>query len=101
VLEKIPGAQSAAALIIAYQDDSDTEDLAAQLIFGATSATGRLPVTASDAFRAGDGLDVLGNIRLGYTLPEAVGMDSKTLIRGIDSLVAQAIAEKAIPGCQV
>ncbi len=101
VLSRISGAQTAAGLIVAYHDDADTQDLAAQLIFGATSATGRLEIEGGDIFHEGDGLDVEGGIRLGYTLPEEVGIDSETLIVGIDSLVAQALAAKAIPGCQV
>lgn len=94
-LEKVP------ALIMAYQDDLLVEELAAQLIFGGISADGRLPVSIGQAFPAGSGVDVQGGIRFAYTLPEEVGMDSRTLNRGIDSLVAQALDVKAIPGCQV
>src|SRR5690606_12738406 len=69
--------------------------------FGGTGAFGRLPVSIGDRFSAGTGIEVEGGIRLGYSLPEAVGMDSGTLVRGIDSLIAQALEAKAIPGCQV
>ncbi len=101
ILSRIDAAGKAAGLVIAYQDDAVVEDLAAQLIFGGVGATGRLPVSIGDVFHAGDGLDVQGGIRLAYTLPEDVGMDSETLAGGIDSLVAQALAAKAMPGCQV
>ncbi len=101
VLGKIADVAAADALVVAYQDDAETESLAAQLLFGGISAGGRLPVSIGDLFSAGDGIDVKGGIRFAYTLPEEVGMDSKTLNDGIDSLVAQALDAKAIPGCQV
>lgn len=99
-LAKFQGIQKAEALIVTYQDDVNAEALAAQLIFGGVSATGRLPVAAGN-FVEGDGLDVTGGIRFGYTLPEEVGLDSEILLKGVDSLVQQALDAKAIPGCQV
>jgi CubicO group peptidase (beta-lactamase class C family) len=101
VLSKLTGSQHADALIITYQDDAETERLAAQLIFGGISATGRLPVSVGTMFPAGSGIDVVGGIRFEYTLPEDAGLDSEVLIGGVDSLVAQALEAKAIPGCQV
>lgn len=89
-----------ATLILTYEDNGSAEELAAQLIFGGVGASGRLPVTTG-GFRAGHGLDVAGGIRMGYTLPEEVGMNSAILFGGIDSLVAQALGARAIPGCQV
>lgn len=101
VMSKIPFASKADGLVITYQDDALTEDLAAQLIFGGVGASGRLPVSVAGLFNAGAGLDVTGGIRFSYTVPEDAGMDSRTLIGGIDSLVAQALGARAIPGCQV
>jgi CubicO group peptidase (beta-lactamase class C family) len=101
VLGKLRNIASSDALVLAYQDDADAEDLAAQLIFGGISASGALPVTVGNDFRAGDGLRVQGGIRFAYTLPEDVGMDSRILYGRIDSLVKQAMDARAIPGCQV
>jgi beta-glucosidase-like glycosyl hydrolase/CubicO group peptidase (beta-lactamase class C family) len=101
VLEKLKNIASSDALVLAYQDDADAEDLAAQLIFGGISASGALPVTVGNDFRAGDGLRVQGGIRFAYTLPEDAGMDSRILNSRIDSLVKQAMDARAIPGCQV
>ena len=101
VLEKVSGFGHADAVVVAYQDDAETESLAAQLVFGGISASGRLPVSIGDVFPSGSGVDVAGGIRFEYTLPEDAGMDSETLLGGIDSLVAQALEAKAIPGCQV
>ncbi|MEM6842971.1 MAG: glycoside hydrolase family 3 N-terminal domain-containing protein [Bacteroidota bacterium] len=101
VLDKLPNPQGADGLIMAYQDNRHTEELAAQLIFGGVGASGRLPVSVGNKYQAGDGIDVLGNLRFGYTLPEDVGLDSRILYTRIDSLVNEAIDAKAIPGCQV
>ena len=99
-LAKFQGMEDAKGLIVTYEDNIDAEELAAQLIFGGVAASGRLPVTAGQ-FTEGDGLNVTGGIRLGYTLPEDVGLDSEILFKGVDSLVQQALDAKAIPGCQV
>jgi len=101
VLDKINNISGADGLIVAYEDNVNAEELAAQLIFGGVGASGRMPVSVGTEFPEGDGMDVQGGIRMGYTIPEEVGMDSKTLFAGIDSLVAQALDVKAIPGCQV
>lgn len=101
VLGKLKNIQASKALVVTHQDNQDAEELAAQLIFGGVSASGKLPVTANSTFKAGDGLEVEGNIRFNYTLPEDVGMNSEVLYAGIDSLVQKALDDKAIPGCQV
>ena len=100
VIEKIQFIEEADGLIVAYQDNGDSEDLVGQLIFGGIGSTGRLPVSIADKFSIGDGIDVQGGIRFKYTLPEDAGMDSRILL-GVDSLVNQALTMKAIPGCQV
>ncbi|HEX8038502.1 MAG TPA: serine hydrolase, partial [Chryseosolibacter sp.] len=101
VLARLENIAASDALILAYQDDADSEDLVAQLIFGGIGASGRIPVTVSRDFPEGAGLDVRGGIRFAYTVPEEAGMDSRILNGRIDSLVRQALDAKAIPGCQV
>ncbi len=86
-------------LVCAYQDNTLTHDLVPQMIFGALGATGRLPVHAGN-FKAGAGEDTQPLKRLGYDLPESVGMDSKVLTR-IDAIANEAIRDMATPGCQV
>lgn len=100
-LDKLPELQEAQAIVMAYQDSKLTEDLSGQLIFGGIGAKGRLPVTINENFKFGDGVDSKGGIRLKYTLPEEVGMNSDFLIRKVDSLVNQALDVKATPGAQV
>ena len=101
VLNKIDGIEDAAALVIAYQDSKETQEVAAQLIFGGIGANGKLPVSVGEKFKAGDGLEVNGGIRFSYTLPEAAGMDSEILNTRIDSLINLSMQMKATPGAQI
>ncbi|NJY61448.1 serine hydrolase [Salinimicrobium sp. CDJ15-81-2] len=101
VLNKIDGIEDAAALVVAYQDSKETQEVAAQLIFGGIGANGKLPVSVGEKFKAGEGLEVKGGIRFSYTLPEAVGMDSEILHKRIDSLMKLAMEMKATPGAQI
>jgi len=101
VLDKLDNIEKAPVLIEAYQDSETTQEMAAQLIFGGISASGRLPVSVGKKFKSGDGLDVNGGLRFKYTLPEDAGMNSKVLNTRVDSLMQQAIDEKAIPGGQL
>ncbi|MBC5992320.1 glycoside hydrolase family 3 N-terminal domain-containing protein [Pontibacter cellulosilyticus] len=99
-LAKIESLDKADAVIAAYQETPITQDLAAQLVFGGIGAKGKLPVAVSNAFKLEDGLKTPSGVRLAYSMPEAVGIKSQHLA-GIDSLVAEAIREKATPGAQV
>ncbi|MGI0105997.1 glycoside hydrolase family 3 N-terminal domain-containing protein [Salinimicrobium sp. WS361] len=101
VLNKIDGIEDAAGLVVAYQDSEETQEVAAQLIFGGLGANGKLPVSVGKKFKGGDGLEVEGGIRFSYTLPEAAGMDSEILKTRIDSLMNLAMEMKATPGAQI
>ena len=100
-LAKMPSIDQSDALIVTHQDSQLAEELTAQLIFGGVSASGRLPVSVGNTFAVKAGLDVVGDLRLGYSTPEAVGMNSQILYHRIDSLVQEAIDAKATPGCEV
>ncbi|MFT7606598.1 MAG: beta-N-acetylhexosaminidase, partial [Saprospiraceae bacterium] len=84
----------------AYDEDSDTEDLAAQALFGAFGINGKLPVTASPKSKFNVGISTVNAFRMGYGIPEEVGLDSKILNK-IDGLAEEAISNKATPGCVV
>lgn len=88
-------------LLIAYQNTPITQELAAQLLFGGIGAGGKLPVSIGNRYRAGDGLTINESIRLKYTLPEEVGLNSERLNGRIDSIVNNALIQKAFPGCNV
>jgi beta-N-acetylhexosaminidase len=87
-------------LIIAYQDSRYANWAAAQLIFGGIGANGKLPVSVSEKFKEGRGLEVKSINRFKYTMPEEVGINLKGLYQ-IDSIVMSGINEHAYPGCQV
>lgn len=91
----------AAGLILAYQDNSLTQQLAAQLVFGANSANGKLPVTVDERFRVKDGIELKKNDCLAYTIPEEVGIDSRKLKHKVDSIANLGVDSAAYPGCQV
>lgn len=88
---------SARSLLMAYDDDPITQDLAAQGIFGVYGFRGKLPVTACPEFHFGDGIFTPSLHRLGYGLPEETGLNSAYL-PVIDSIMAKAIDKKATPG---
>lgn len=92
---------SAPVVLQAYTEDAMTQEIAAQALFGAADIGGMLPVTASAAARQGQGIErFFPSKRMGYDLPEAVGLNSDTL-RLLDTLVADLIADGAAPGCQL
>ncbi len=88
-------------LLVAYQNDSLAQELSAQLIFGGIPAKGKLPVSVTGKFKAGDGLEIKKPIRLKYTIPEEVGIQSAQINHQIDSIISQALDRKAFPGCNV
>lgn len=87
-------------VLVGYEDNATSQSVAAQILFGAIGAKGKLPVTASPSFRYGQGYNTASNLRLKYTLPEEVGINSADL-SGIDRIAAEAISTKSTPGCQV
>ena len=95
------GIENAAGLVMAYEDSPLTQELAAQLVFGAFEASGKLPVTVNEKLGEGLGLPVKSSGRFKYTLPEEVGIHSEKLSRNIDSLVQIGLDSMAYPGCQV
>lgn len=92
--------QTMDALLLAYQNSALAQEKAAEVIFGALGANGRLPVSAHGEFPEGSGLELPSLKRLGYTIPERVGMDSRSLAR-VDTLVRQGIDSLMTPGAQV
>lgn len=88
------------AIQVAFQNSDLAQQKAAELIFGAIEAKGKLPVSAGKEFPAGTGYRTRNLNRLSYGLPESVGMNSYTL-RKVDSLVQAVIDEKMAPGLQV
>lgn len=100
-LNKIAKVNEARALVMAYQLTPYTQDLSAQLIFGAIPALGKLPVTVNAQFPYNAGIETPAIGRLKYTIPEELGLDSKVITFKIDSIANAAVNQKATPGCVV
>lgn len=88
------------SVIISYQNNDISQEVSAQIIFGALSAKGKLPVSINNFFKVEDGLETSKINRLGFSFPENVGMSSEKLAQ-IDKIVQKAIDGKMAPGMQV
>lgn len=82
----------------AYEENEDTEDLAAQALFGAFSIRGRLPVTASAKSQFNMGVTTNSLFRMGYDAPESVGLDGSLLAKNIDAVMKEGMDARAMPG---
>tara|TARA_R110002073_G_scaffold306012_5_gene475180 strand:- start:24028 stop:27030 length:3003 start_codon:yes stop_codon:yes gene_type:complete len=87
-------------ILVAYQNSKNAQQIAAQTIFGAIEAKGKLPVSIKGKFPVGTGIITQSLQRLQYSIPEAVGMSSRKLLR-IDSIAEVVLQEKMAPGMQV
>jgi beta-glucosidase-like glycosyl hydrolase/CubicO group peptidase (beta-lactamase class C family) len=87
-------------LIVSYQNSLLSQEISAQLVFGAIAAKGKLPVSISTIFEEGFGLTSTDLSRFEYTIPEAVGMSSNKLAL-LDQMADTIISEKMAPGFQV
>lgn len=87
-------------LVLAYQNSKVGQEVAAQLIFGSNAANGRLPVSINQDFAVGEGLKVKKINRLGFDIPENVGM-STAVLTNIDMIAQEVISKKIAPGMQV
>ncbi|RMA64243.1 beta-glucosidase-like glycosyl hydrolase [Ulvibacter antarcticus] len=87
-------------IIISYQNSKVSQELSAQLIFGARSAKGRLPVSLGEDFPVGTGVDTENLKRLQYGSPESVGMSTYRL-KKIDSLARVGLWGNMMPGAQI
>lgn len=87
-------------IMVAYNEDPMTQSGAASALLGHEDIRGKLPVTASEKFKAGIGYETHSNAGLGYASPEEMGMSSDSL-KEIDEIVKEMIKTKAAPGCQI
>lgn len=72
----------------------------AQAVFGGIAFSAKLSQDVSARFKSGDGHSTKA-IRLKYTAPEELGIESRELEKPIDRIVNEAISEKATPGAVV
>ncbi|HLU51870.1 MAG TPA: serine hydrolase, partial [Flavobacteriaceae bacterium] len=88
------------SIVVGYQNSRISQEVTAQIIFGAREAKGKLPVSAGADFPVNTQIitNILG--RLSYGVPETVGLNSQKL-KKVDSLANQVIVQKMAPGLQI
>jgi len=88
------------AIVVAYEATKDAEVASASALFGGLKISGQLPVTASEQFKEGTGINIAYTTRFGFSLPEEEGLDSEVLNR-IDSIAQYHVRNRATPGCAI
>jgi len=89
----------AANLVACYEDDSITQNVAADILEGKIKAKGTLPVTVCANYKYGSG--IVSKALIPVATPESQGLNGLKMMNDIDSIVNLGIAEKAYPGCVV
>jgi beta-glucosidase-like glycosyl hydrolase/CubicO group peptidase (beta-lactamase class C family) len=87
-------------VICTYENNDVTRKSVPQVIFGAMKAEGKLPVSPTIILKEGMGYNISPLNKLQYSIPERVGMNSRTLNK-IDTIVGKAIKNKVMPGCKI
>ncbi|PRP68310.1 beta-N-acetylglucosaminidase [Nonlabens agnitus] len=100
MLDQLKDIKGMEAIVMSYQNSQWSQEISAQMIFGARDITGRLPVSSGN-FKVGDGLELEGVKRLSYgATPASVGMD-QSILNKIDSVAQFTIDKKGAPGMQI
>ena len=87
-------------LVVSYQNSDISQIVSSELLFGAIEAKGKLPVSINDFYEVGEGMCTDKLNRLGYSMPENVGVSSEKL-NEIEKYARKAIKEKMAPGMQI
>ena len=88
------------SMIMSYQNSEVSQELSAQLIFGARGATGKLPVSIGTNFPVNSSVSIAPLNRLQYGTPESVGVNSYKL-KAIDSMAKVGLWANMYPGAQI
>ncbi|WP_298346013.1 glycoside hydrolase family 3 N-terminal domain-containing protein [uncultured Algibacter sp.] len=99
-LSKLKTIENIESIVVSYQNSEIAQQKSAQLIFGAIPSKGNLPVSIGSYFNKGDGIHNNSLKRLGYSVPERVGMSSEKLMK-IDSIAQVAVDSMMTPGIQL
>ncbi|MDP2088939.1 MAG: glycoside hydrolase family 3 N-terminal domain-containing protein [Flavobacteriaceae bacterium] len=99
-LLEINSFQQIKGLVLAYQNSKLSQEITAQMLFGAHETKGKIPVSVKNEFYEGYGLLSSNLSRLSYGIPEEVGMSRQKLAE-IDSIATQVISQEMAPGLQI
>ncbi len=105
IIKDLPIFNLADALLLVPNEDSLSQSLAAQVVFGGCAANGHstngiLPAESSPFFKQPDGLATQAT-RLGFGPPALVSLDAQLLEDSIRAIVEEGIRAQAFPGAQV
>lgn len=99
-LKDIKSTVNIKAIVQAYQNSDLAQSAAAQILFGARPAKGKLPVSVNSLYPKGTGFTINSFSRLAYGFAHNQGMNPEFEIK-IDSVVNYALKEKMMPGAQL
>ncbi|QDO93357.1 serine hydrolase [Formosa sediminum] len=99
-LLKISDFSNIDAVMVSYQNSEVSQEISAQMIFGALEIKGKLPVSIHNTFPVGTGITTPNLLRLSYAISEEVDMDSNMLSK-IDSITKMVVDSTVAPGGQV
>jgi len=99
-LSRLKTLENIEGIVVSYQNSEIAQRKSAQLIFGAIPSKGNLPVSIGNYFKAGEGIYNNEIKRLGYSIPERLGVNSEKLNK-IDSIAQYAVDKKMTPGIQL
>ncbi len=86
-------------LVACYEDDSITQNAAADILEGKIIAKGTLPVTVCDKYKFGSG--IMLKRTMPFSTPDKEGINGLQMTHDIDSIATLGITGKAYPGCVV
>jgi len=86
-------------LVACYEDDSATQNAAADILEGKILAKGTLSVTVCPNYKYGSGIQPKRIMPL--ATPDQEGLNGLQMEHNIDSIALEGIAGKAYPGCVV
>ncbi|MBK5208092.1 MAG: serine hydrolase [Flavobacteriaceae bacterium] len=87
-------------VLVSFQNSKISQEVSAQMLFGAIEIKGKLPVSIAGQFSENEGLSSNSLGLLGYSIPEDVGLSSEKLSK-IDSVAAVVLNGKMAPGMQI
>ena len=86
-------------LMACYEDDSITQNAAADILEGKIIAKGTLPVSVCDNYKYGSG--IMSKRVMPLATPAAEGLNGLQMTHDIDSIALEGVAGHAFPGCVV
>lgn len=87
-------------VLVSFQNSKISQEISAQMLFGALDIKGKLPVSIAGQFSENEGILSNSLGLLGYSIPEEVGLSSEKLSK-IDSVAAVVLNGKMAPGMQI